>query len=96
MLLKKPRHFSAWLYLAITQSCHPYLRSIALYSLTDVPPMLIITLGPVTDFSATFTKWKGDWAPSYKGGYTGEAERPSASYIVDVGNFHSEQSEYVV
>ncbi|CCT66283.1 related to polyadenylation factor I subunit 2 [Fusarium fujikuroi] len=39
---------------------------------------------PVTDYGATITHWQHDRAPSYKGGYTGEAERPSVSYIVDM------------
>ena len=46
--------------------------------------MLIFLVGPVTDFSATVIHWMRKREPLYKGGYTGEAERPSASYIVDV------------
>lgn len=41
-------------------------------------------LGPVTDYSATITHWQRNRTANYKGGYIGEAERPSASYIVDV------------
>ncbi|PWI74957.1 hypothetical protein PCL_08271 [Purpureocillium lilacinum] len=40
--------------------------------------------GPVTDYSATVTHWLRNRTANYKGGYTGEAERPSASYIVDM------------
>lgn len=40
--------------------------------------------GPVTDYSASVLHWMRDRAPNYRGGYTGERERPSASYIVDV------------
>ncbi|CAH0016480.1 unnamed protein product [Clonostachys rhizophaga] len=39
---------------------------------------------PVTDYSATVTHWLRNRAPNYKGPYTGESERPSASYIVDM------------
>ncbi|UNI14044.1 pre-mRNA cleavage and polyadenylation factor (CPF) complex subunit [Purpureocillium takamizusanense] len=39
---------------------------------------------PVTDYSATVTHWLRNRTANYKGGYTGEAERPSASYIVDM------------
>ncbi|POR35641.1 Polyadenylation factor subunit 2 [Tolypocladium paradoxum] len=41
-------------------------------------------VGPVTDYSATITHWQRNRTANYKGGYTGEAERPSASYIVDM------------
>lgn len=41
-------------------------------------------LGPVTDYSATVGHWLRNRVANYKGGYTGEAERSSASYIVDV------------
>lgn len=40
--------------------------------------------GPVTDYSSTVTHWLRNRVPNYKGSYNGEAERPSASYIVDV------------
>lgn len=43
-----------------------------------------VLTGPVTDYSATVLHWMRDRAPNYRGGYTGERERPSASYIVDV------------
>ncbi|RDA92832.1 hypothetical protein CP533_2865 [Ophiocordyceps camponoti-saundersi (nom. inval.)] len=39
---------------------------------------------PVTDYSATVTHWQRHRTANYKGGYDGEAERPSASYIVDM------------
>ncbi|PHH62593.1 hypothetical protein CDD81_6908 [Ophiocordyceps australis] len=39
---------------------------------------------PVTDYSATIIHWQRSRMPNYKGGYAGEAERPSASYIVDM------------
>ncbi|KAF4979491.1 hypothetical protein FZEAL_4350, partial [Fusarium zealandicum] len=47
-------------------------------ALTSEPP------GPVTDYGATVTHWQHDRAPNYRGGYTGEAERPSVSYVVDM------------
>lgn len=40
--------------------------------------------GPVTDYGATVTHWLHNRVPNYRGGYTGEAERPSPSYIVNV------------
>ena len=40
--------------------------------------------GPVTDYSATMINWMRRRQPLYKGGYRGELERPSPSYIVDV------------
>lgn len=46
--------------------------------------VLTLLLGPVTDYGATIIHWLRHWAPSYQGFYSGEAERPSASYIVDV------------
>ncbi|KAG6027462.1 pre-mRNA cleavage and polyadenylation factor (CPF) complex subunit [Claviceps citrina] len=39
---------------------------------------------PVTDYSSTVLHWLRHRVPNYKGSYTGERERPSASYIVDV------------
>ncbi|KFA70017.1 hypothetical protein S40285_02066 [Stachybotrys chlorohalonatus IBT 40285] len=39
---------------------------------------------PVTDYSAVVTHWQRNRGPAYKGAYTGEAERPSNSYIVDL------------
>jgi len=39
---------------------------------------------PVTDYSATVTHWLRNRVPLYKGSYTGESERPSMSYIVDM------------
>ncbi|RTE76170.1 Polyadenylation factor subunit 2 [Fusarium euwallaceae] len=39
---------------------------------------------PVTDYGATITHWQHDRVPNYRGGYAGEAERPSASYIVNM------------
>jgi hypothetical protein len=40
--------------------------------------------GPVTDYGATITHWLHHRVPNYKGGYNGESERPSPSYIVNV------------
>lgn len=40
---------------------------------------------PVTDYGATMAHWIRDRRPRYQGSFKGEAERPSASYIVDVG-----------
>lgn len=48
--------------------------------------MLTNLSGPVTDYSATLLHWLHNRVPNYKGGYIGEAERPSPSYIVDVGS----------
>ncbi|KAM7189277.1 polyadenylation factor subunit 2 [Rhypophila sp. PSN 637] len=39
---------------------------------------------PVTDYGATVVHWMRHRQPRYKGSYTGEAERPSISYIVDM------------
>jgi polyadenylation factor subunit 2 len=39
---------------------------------------------PVTDYGATMAHWMRNRKPRYKGAFNGEAERPSASYIVDV------------
>lgn len=47
--------------------------------------MLIVFQGPVTDYSATLLHWQRNRVPNYKGSYIGESERPSCSYIVDVG-----------
>ena len=41
-------------------------------------------LGPVTDYGSTMVHWMRNRQPRYKGGYQGEMERPSASYIIDV------------
>lgn len=54
-------------------------RPLALFAALTVEPT-----GPVTDYGATVTHWQHDRTPAYKGSYTGEAERPSYSYIVDV------------
>ncbi|KAI6783906.1 Polyadenylation factor subunit-like protein [Emericellopsis cladophorae] len=39
---------------------------------------------PVTDYSATVTRWLRDRGPLYKPAFLGEAERPGMSYIVDM------------
>jgi len=39
--------------------------------------------GPVTDYGATIVHWMRYRQPRYKGSYSGEAERPSVSYIVN-------------
>ncbi|OAA58605.1 WD repeat protein [Niveomyces insectorum RCEF 264] len=39
---------------------------------------------PVTDYGATLVHWMRHRRPKYRGGYLGEVERPSASYIVDM------------
>ncbi|KAH8673583.1 WD40-repeat-containing domain protein [Xylariales sp. PMI_506] len=39
---------------------------------------------PVTDYGATMAHWIRNRNPRYKGSFKGEAERPSASYIVDM------------
>lgn len=43
---------------------------------------------PVTDYGATMAHWMRNRNPRYKGASRGEAERPSASYIVDVSPCH--------
>jgi len=40
--------------------------------------------GPVTDYSSTVINWMRNRRPAHQGAYRGEAEQPSASYIVDV------------
>jgi hypothetical protein len=40
--------------------------------------------GPVTDYGSTMLHWIRNRQPRWKGGYQGEMERPSPSYIVDV------------
>jgi polyadenylation factor subunit 2 len=40
--------------------------------------------GPVTDYGATVVHWMRRRQPRWKGSYSGETERPSNSYIVDV------------
>ncbi|KAK5664096.1 hypothetical protein OQA88_311 [Cercophora sp. LCS_1] len=39
---------------------------------------------PVTDYGATIVHWTRNRQPRYRGSYSGEAERPSASFIVDM------------
>ncbi|KAH6712229.1 WD40-repeat-containing domain protein [Leptodontidium sp. 2 PMI_412] len=39
---------------------------------------------PVTDYGSTMVHWMRNRQPRFKGGYQGERERPSASYIVDM------------
>ena len=41
-------------------------------------------LGNVTDYGSTMVQWMRNRRPQHRGGPTIEAERPSASYIVDV------------
>jgi len=41
-------------------------------------------IGPVTDYGSTVVHWMRNRQPRFKGGYQGEMERPSPSYIVDV------------
>lgn len=43
-------------------------------------------IGPVTDYGSTLAHWMRNREPRFKGGFKGEAERPSASYIVDVSS----------
>ncbi|OTA95838.1 hypothetical protein M434DRAFT_68755, partial [Hypoxylon sp. CO27-5] len=40
--------------------------------------------GPVTDYGSTLAHWMRNRQPRFKGAFKGEAERPSASYIVDM------------
>ncbi|KAK3692793.1 putative polyadenylation protein [Podospora appendiculata] len=46
--------------------------------------LTLLLKGPVTDYGATIVHWMRHRQPRYKGSYTGELERPSASYIVDI------------
>ncbi|KAJ8068086.1 hypothetical protein OCU04_003660 [Sclerotinia nivalis] len=39
---------------------------------------------PVTDYSSTMVHWMRNRQPRYKGGYQGEMERPSPSYMIDM------------
>ncbi|KAI0007834.1 WD40 repeat-like protein [Xylariaceae sp. FL0662B] len=39
---------------------------------------------PVTDYGATLAHWMRNRQPRFKGSFSGEVERPSASYIVDM------------
>ncbi|CZT06824.1 related to polyadenylation factor I subunit 2 [Rhynchosporium graminicola] len=39
---------------------------------------------PATDYGSTMVHWMRNRQPRFKGGYQGEAERPSPSYIVDM------------
>ncbi|SZF04409.1 unnamed protein product [Blumeria hordei] len=39
---------------------------------------------PVTDYASTLIHWMRNRQPRYKGGYSGEVERPSPSYIIDI------------
>lgn len=39
---------------------------------------------PVTDYGSTIVHWMRNRQPRFRGGYQGEMERPSASYIVDM------------
>ncbi|MCJ1319966.1 pre-mRNA cleavage and polyadenylation factor (CPF) complex subunit [Xylographa vitiligo] len=39
---------------------------------------------PVTDYGSTMVQWMRHRRPRYKGGFILEAERPSASYVVDM------------
>jgi hypothetical protein len=41
--------------------------------------------GPVTDYGSTMVHWMRNRQPRFKGGYQGEMERPSPSYVIDVG-----------
>lgn len=40
---------------------------------------------PVTDYGSTMVHWMRHRRPGYAGSYHREVERPSVSYIVDVG-----------
>ncbi|RDL38156.1 Uncharacterized protein BP5553_05589 [Venustampulla echinocandica] len=39
---------------------------------------------PVTDYGSTMVHWMRNRQPRFKGGYQGEFERPSPSYIIDI------------
>lgn len=44
-------------------------------------------IGPVTDYGSSMLQWMRTRRPRYKGAHRMEAERPSASYVVDVRYF---------
>lgn len=46
--------------------------------------LTVASTGPVTDYGSTMVHWMRYRQPRYKGGYQGEVERPSPSYIIDV------------
>ncbi len=46
--------------------------------------LTVVKKGPVTDYGATVVHWMRHRQPRNRGSFKGEAERPSASYIVDV------------
>lgn len=48
-------------------------------------PVLISFVGPVTDYGSSMVQWMRNRKPRYKGGVMMEVERPSSSYVVDVG-----------
>lgn len=57
-----------------------------LCSFARIPKADMIPPGSITDYGSTMVHWMRNRQPRYKGAYQGEAERPSASYIVDVGD----------
>lgn len=46
---------------------------------------LISLVGPVTDYGSSMVQWMRNRKPRYRGGVMMEMERPSSSYVVDVG-----------
>jgi hypothetical protein len=79
-------HKFALLYITgcLTFLCASLIKYRALLCVREVLE-LIMAKGPVTDYSSTLVHWMRNRQPRYKGGYQGEMERPSPSYIVDVG-----------
>ena len=59
----------------------PHRRSLLLLS-----TIVLTVTGPVTDYGSTLAQWTRHRQPHYKGGVPMEAERPSPSYIIDVGS----------
>ena len=47
-------------------------------------------IGPATDYGSSMVQWMRNRRPRYKGGVMLEAERPSPSYIVDVGDQYND------
>jgi hypothetical protein len=50
--------------------------------------------GPITDYGSTMVHWMRNRQPRFKGGYQGEMERPSPSYITDVSSKQAKLVSY--
>jgi hypothetical protein len=80
----KPTNLRCYITGCLTFLCASLIKYRALLCVREVLE-LIMAKGPVTDYSSTLVHWMRNRQPRYKGGYQGEMERPSPSYIVDVG-----------